>query len=135
MSTTDQQAVFETLWENSLSLSRGWLSFAGSEEEIKIHGLTHGKLTVVGVARVEALGVVLTLHEAGSSYWAGRGDRGYAGATTYTVLILPIDGQDNFWRYVQLSRPVEVKGTDATRAAKTREAAATLDRFAKEVAQ
>lgn len=105
--------IFQTLWDRPMS-HRGRLSLP-VRGGVNLSGLDHGDTNIIGMNEVPNLGIILTLHEAGSTHWTGRGmDRGYSGASTFTVLIQPTDDSRSY-RYVNLTRPVAVKTSAADR--------------------
>lgn len=115
--------VFENLWDTPLN-RRGHIRFNKPRNTVSLVGLATGKVTALSSTYVEGLGGhVIVLHVAGSSYWAGRGDRGYAGATVLTVLVerepRGLGGGEASYRYVELSRAVETKANADAREAAT----------------
>ena len=99
--------AFEALWDASIT-GRGTLLFSGHgasyayRDEVRFAGLEHGKLTVLATREVPGLpGLVITLHEKGSSYWASRGQRGYGAAEIHTVIAERRGSRS--YRYVKLT--------------------------------
>lgn len=138
--TDTENQVFEALFNEGLS-NRGWLEVREATADVKLLGLSTGKITILQATHVPGLGVVLTLHETGHHYWAARGSAGYAGATIQTVLVRPTaaasEAVDRWiikgilrFQYVQLSREASYKTTDDERTILTR---AALTRFRGEV--
>ncbi len=109
----EEALLFQKLWDKPMS-HRGRLTLPRLGG-VNLTGLSHGAINIIGMSEGTGLGVILTLHEAGSSHWVGRGmERGYSGAATFTVLIQPTETPRTF-RYIQLTQPVEVKSSEAIR--------------------
>lgn len=106
----DEQEMFQHLWNRPMN-DRGTMSIRS--KEVELVGLQHGTVTITGVRHVKGLGIVLSLYEAGSSYWAARGQQKYAGAQTWTALVRHSIGTS--WRYVQMSRKCDVKSSESAR--------------------
>lgn len=107
--------VFEAMWDAPLS-QRGWIAFNTNTGAVKMRGLDHKALTLVGQENVPGLGTVLTLHEKGGTHWVGRGiARAVDPASIHTILLGPVGkAEPNVFRYVRLTNTV-VPGNQAER--------------------
>ena len=99
--TTTEQAVFQAAWDTPMN-SRGWLSIDDAGW-VNQRGLATGLTTAIKIQDTP-LGRVLTVHEAGSTHWTGRGiDRQYNPAQIHTFLIDPVVDDTGGRRYVHLT--------------------------------
>lgn len=120
-------SLFQSLWDTPMC-TRGRLSLKTNGSEVSLAGLDHNKVTILAAGELPGLGMVLTLHEEGGQYWVGRGmTPGYAGATTYSVLLdEPGSVPGIGYRYVRLSTPVEVKMSAVDRKRRTQKIVSRL---------
>lgn len=98
-------SAFDLLWGYPGS-TRGYLSLGNTS--VTFHGQAQGKATAIGASTVGGLGRLLVVHEEGHSYWASRGDRGYAPARIHTLLIESTSHDPDHhvtgdYRYVELT--------------------------------
>ena len=101
MTTDTTLTPFDKLWDAAMS-QRGWFNV----ETHKFQGLVTGTLNLLSVQYTAGLGYVATVHEAGSSFWASRGERGYAPAQLHTLLLDGDQqnlGKATFVKYVLLA--------------------------------
>lgn len=85
MDTPDEDiSAWDAMWARASN--RGHLAIR--PHSVDLTGIEHGLTLVIGKHQTK-LGTVLVLHEAGRSYFSGRGQRGYAPASIKTVLIGP----------------------------------------------
>jgi len=119
--------TFTTLWEASMS-NRGTFRFEADGSSIKLIGETHPRATILSVAHTQGLGLTITVHIEGGSYWAARGSRGYGAATLMTLLVRakPFNEAPVLWSYVQIGARVEFSGNAESRALRTATARQTL---------
>lgn len=115
--------VFDSLWRAPMS-NRGTISFDSRHSTATLVGLDCGKVSAVSIkSNADLGGYVVVLHIAGSHYFRGRGQQGYAGAEYLTILM---EGEPRAfgagqasYRYVELSKGVEAKSSDAIRTTQT----------------
>lgn len=102
---------FTALWDASVS-RRGFLSFS-RQAAVTLEGQSVGLMRAVDLRDVAGLGWVLTIHEAGHSYWSGRGQRGHAGQSYRVVVVEP---SPDYMRYVELANFDVVNPSDRVEA-------------------
>lgn len=110
VATVDE--AFDAAWDTPLN-RRGHFDPTKSTVSFQEHGMIQFTSFLPAPKPFANTTIIATVHEAGRSYWAGRGDRGYAPASRHTWLMRRMPGDKAIWRYVQIASE-SVKPSDRT---------------------